>query len=124
MIQYQPAKPQIRGIPLIIFPPWIKKTYILVLKAQNSFIKLATEQGYSVFVVSGVNPDALYSYVGLEEFILEGFISALEIAKEIFGQPQVNVIGYCIGGNVLALVLGILKKRGNTSIKNATFLPH
>ena len=124
MIQYQPAKPQIRGIPLIIFPPWIKKTYILVLKAQNSFIKLATEQSYSVFVVSGVNPDALYSCVGLEEFILEGFISALEIAKEIFGQPQVNVIGYCIGGNVLALVLGILKKRGNTSIKNATFLPH
>ena len=77
-----------------------------------------------MFVVSGVNPDALYSYVGLEEFILQGFISALEIAKEIFGQPQVNVIGYYIGSNVLALVLGILKKRGNTSIKNATFLPH
>ena len=74
-----------------------------------------------MFVVSGVNPDALYSYVGLEEFILEGFISALEIAKVISGQPQINVIGYCIGGTLLALVLALLKKRCNTSIKTINF---
>ena len=91
------------------------------LKAQNSFIKWATEQGYSVFAVSWVNLDASYSDVGLEEFILERFISAPEIAKEISGQPQINVIGYCIGGTLLALVLALLKKRGNTSIKTINF---
>ena len=74
-----------------------------------------------MFVVSWVNPDASYSYVGLEEFILEGFISELKIAKEILGPPQVSVIGYCIGGNVLALVLALLEKRSNTSVKTATF---
>tara|TARA_B100000780_G_scaffold260231_1_gene211786 strand:+ start:99 stop:452 length:354 start_codon:yes stop_codon:yes gene_type:complete len=93
----------------------------LDLKAQNSFIKWATEQGYSVFAVSWVNLDASYSDVGLEEFILERFISALEIAKVISGQPQINVIGYCIGGTLLALVLALLKKRGNTSIKTINF---
>ena len=69
-----------------------------------------------MFVVSWVNPDASYSYVGLEEFISE-----LKIAKEILGPPQVSVIGYCIGGNVLALVLALLEKRSNTSVKTATF---
>ena len=77
LFQYQPAKPEIREIPLIIFPPWINKYYILNLKGQNSFIKWESEQGYSVFVVSWVNPDASYSDVGLEKCIMEGFISAL-----------------------------------------------
>ena len=121
LIQYAPSKETVREIPLVIFPPWINKFYILDLKAQNSFIKWVTEQGYSVFVVSWINPDRSYAEVGLEEYISEGFCTAIDTVKQISGQEQVNALGYCIAGTVLSLVLALMKKRGDTSIKSATF---
>ena len=93
-------------------PPWINKYYILDLKAKNSLIKWITEQGYSVFVVSWINPDASYAEVGLEEHILEGFYAAIDTLKQISGHKQVNALGYCIAGTVLGLVLALMKKRG------------
>ena len=121
LIQYQPSTETVREIPLIIFPPWINKFYILDLKAQNSFIKWVLDQGYSVFVVSWVNPDQSYDEVGLEEYISEGFYAAISTVKQISGQKQVNALGYCIAGTVLSLVLALMKKRGDRSIKSATF---
>ena len=121
LIQYEAVQPEVRAVPLVIFPPWINKYYILDLKAQNSFIKWVTEQGYTVFVVSWVNPDASYADVGIEEYINEGYLTALATVKEITNRPRVNVIGYCIGGTVLSLVLSLFKKRGDASIASATF---
>ena len=121
LIQYQPSTENVHETPLIIFPPWINKYYILDLKAKNSLIKWITEQGYSVFVVSWINPDASYAEVGLEEYISEGFYTAIDTVKQISGHKQVNALGYCIAGTVLGLVLALMKKRGETSIKSATF---
>ena len=121
LIQYQPSTENIHETPLIIFPPWINEYYILDLKAKNSLIKWITEQGYSVFVVSWINPDASYAEAGLEEYILEGFYTAIDTVKQILGQKQVNALGYCIAGTVLGLVLALMKKCGETSIKLATF---
>lgn len=121
IIQYAPATEQVHAIPLIIFPPWINKFYILDLKEQNSLIKWITEQGFTLFVVSWVNPDATYRDVGMEDYIEDGFLAAMREVKEITGQKQVNVVGYCIGGTTLALTLSLLKKRGDTSVRSATF---
>lgn len=121
IIQYAPATEQVHAIPLIIFPPWINKFYILDLKEQNSLIKWITEQGFTLFVVSWVNPDATYRDIGMEDYIEDGFLAAMREVKEITGQKQVNVVGYCIGGTTLALTLSLLKKRGDTSVRSATF---
>ena len=110
LIQYQPSTENVHETPLIIFPPWINKYYILDLKAKNSLIKWITEQGYSVFVVSWINPDASYAEVGLEEYISEGFYKAIGTIKQISGHKQVNALGYCIAGTVLGLVLALMKK--------------
>ena len=120
LIQYAPRTEQVHAIPLIIFPPWINKFYILDLKEQNSFIKWVTEQGITLFVVSWVNPDAGYADVGLEEYIEEGYLAAIREAKTITGQKKVNTIGYCIGGTTLNLTMALLKKRKDTSINTAT----
>ncbi|MCO6382985.1 class I poly(R)-hydroxyalkanoic acid synthase [Oceanicola sp. 502str15] len=121
LIQYAPATDEQYKTPLIIFPPWINKFYILDLKPQNSLIKWITEQGYTLFVVSWVNPDAGYADVGMEDYIEEGYLTALEQVKEITGEKKVNVIGYCIAGTTLALTLSLLKQRGDKSVKSATF---
>jgi polyhydroxyalkanoate synthase len=121
LIQYKPATETVYETPLIIFPPWINKFYILDLKAQNSLIKWITEQGYTLFVVSWVNPDASYSDVGLEDYIEEGYLEAFEQVKAITGVKQVNAIGYCIAGTTLSMVLSLLKQRGDKTVKSATF---
>lgn len=121
IIQYKPATETVHEIPIVLFPPWINKFYILDLKAQNSLIKWIVEQGYTLFVVSWVNPDRSYAEIGMEDYIEEGFLTAIEEVKSICGVGQVNAVGYCIAGTTLALTLALLKKRGDASVKSATF---
>ena len=121
LIQYTPSTEKAHEIPLIIFPPWINKFYILDLKEQNSFIKWAVEQGFTVFVVSWVNPDASYAHIALEDYIQDGYLTAFETARSIAGSQTVNAIGYCIGGTTLALTLALLKQRGENPVSSATF---
>jgi polyhydroxyalkanoate synthase len=106
---------------LLIFPPWINKFYILDLKAQNSLIKWTVEQGYTVFVVSWINPDDSYADVGMEDYIEEGFLTAIDQVKAITSQKQVNAVGYCIAGTTLHMTLALMKKRKDKSVKSATF---
>ena len=121
IIQYKPVTETVHEIPIVLFPPWINKFYILDLKAQNSLIKWIVEQGYTLFVVSWVNPDRSYAEIGMEDYIEEGFLTAIGEVKAICGTEQVNAVGYCIAGTTLALTLALMKKRGDKSVKSATF---
>ena len=93
LIQYAPKTEKVRKTPLLIFPPWINKFYILDLKPKNSLINWLVEQGYTLFVVSWVNPDASYADVGLGTYIEEGYLTAIDEVKQITAQDQVNVVG-------------------------------
>ena len=121
LIQYHPTTETVCETPIVLFPPWINKFYILDLKEKNSLIKWITDQGYTLFVVSWFNPGADDADVGLEHYIEDGFLTAIETAKEICDVPQVNAVGYCIAGTTLSLTLSLLKQRGDTSVKSATF---
>ncbi|MDX1744237.1 MAG: class I poly(R)-hydroxyalkanoic acid synthase [Ruegeria sp.] len=121
LIQYAPATETVHEIPIVLFPPWINKFYILDMKPENSLIKWITEQGYTLFVVSWVNPDASYAETGMEDYIQDGYLTAIEEAKKICKVKQVNAVGYCIAGTTLGLTLSLLKQRGDKSIKSATF---
>ncbi len=120
LIQYGPTTEKVRETPIVLFPPWINKFYILDLKPENSLIRWVVDQGYTLFVVSWVNPDESYADVGLDTYIEEGFLTAIEEAKAITGQAKVNAVGYCIAGTTLALALALMKQQGNASVKSAT----
>ena len=121
MIQYKPVTDTVHEIPIVLFPPWINKFYILDLKAQNSFIRWVTEQGYTLFVVSWVNPDRSHGDIGMDDYIEDGFLTAIREARAICGTRQVNAVGYCIAGTTLSLTLSLMKQRGDKSVKSATF---
>ena len=121
LIQYEPATEKVHEIPIVIFPPWINKFYIMDLKAQNSLIKWITEQGYTLFVVSWVNPGPEHAEVGMEDYIEDGYLAAFREVKSICKVKQVNAVGYCIAGTTLALVLSLLKQKGDKTVKSATF---
>lgn len=121
LIQYKPATETVHETPIVLFPPWINKFYILDLKAQNSLIKWVTEQGYTLFVVSWANANASHAEIGMGDYIEEGYLTAIEQVKGICKVKQVNAVGYCIAGTTLSLSLSLLKQRGDKSIKSATF---
>ncbi|MEX5726862.1 polyhydroxyalkanoate synthase [Rhodovulum iodosum] len=121
LIQYAPTTETVHAQPLIIFPPWINKFYILDLKEKNSLIKWIVDQGFTLFVVSWVNPGPDYADVGMDTYIEEGYFEAIREVKAITGQDKVNVVGYCIAGTTLALALGLMAKRGDSSVRSATF---
>nr|WP_238538195.1 class I poly(R)-hydroxyalkanoic acid synthase [Oceaniovalibus guishaninsula] len=121
LIQYAPTTDQVHTIPLVIFPPWINKFYILDLKEQNSLIRWIVSQGFTLFVVSWKNPDPSYADVGIGDYIEEGYLEALREVREICGTDKVNAIGYCIAGTTLALTLSLLRKRGDNPVNSATF---
>lgn len=121
LIQYKPKTETVHEIPLLIFPPWINKFYILDLKPQNSLIKWCVEQGYTLFVVSWVNPDASYKDIGMSDYVQDGYLAAMAEVKSICKVDKLNVVGYCIAGTTLSLTLALMNKRGDHSVNSATF---
>ncbi len=121
LIQYSPTTDEVHETPLIIFPPWINKFYIMDLKPQNSLIRWIVDQGYTLFIVSWVNPDARYADVGMDTYIRDGFLKAIDEVKQITGQEQVNAAGYCIAGTTMSLMLAWMHKQKIKSVKSATF---
>ena len=121
LIQYTPTTRQVDRRPLLIIPPWINKFYILDLQPKNSFIKFCLDQGKTVFVISWVNPDERHRDLGWESYMTLGPLAALDAIEEATGEAEVNVIGYCIGGTLLATVLGHMAATGDHRFTSATF---
>ncbi len=121
LIQYAPTQPRIYARPLVIVPPWINKFYILDLQPSNSFVKYATDAGRNTFVVSWRNPDASLADMTWADYLKLGPIAAATVAAQIAGSADVDAIGYCIGGTLLATALAYLARTGRKLVNSATF---
>jgi polyhydroxyalkanoate synthase len=121
VIQYDPVTEEVAKRPLLIFPPWINKFYILDLQPANSFIRWMIEQGRTVFVVSWVNPGPELKHKTFEDYIKQGCFEALDAVEQATGEAEVDAIGYCIGGTMLSTALALMAKRGDRRIRSATF---
>lgn len=122
LIQYEPTTKDVYKKPLLIVPPWINKYYILDLKPENSFIKWAVDQGFTVFTISWVNPDSKLAQKRFENYMEEGVLSALFQIEKATGEKSVNAIGYCLGGTLLTTTLAYLAaKKQSSRVSSATF---
>ncbi|MEM5501447.1 class I poly(R)-hydroxyalkanoic acid synthase [Ahrensia kielensis] len=121
LIQYTPTTDKALKRPLLICPPWINKFYILDLNPEKSFIKWAVDQGHTVFVMAWVNPDERHKNMDWTDYIHEGLFFALDNIEKATGEKQVNAIGYCVGGTLLATALGYMAQIGDTRIATSTF---
>lgn len=122
IIQYAPSTEKVFKRPLLIIPPWINKFYILDLNARKSFVKWCVDQGHSVFMISWVNPDARHAEKGWADYTHEGIDFALAAIEQATGESQVNAVGYCIGGTLLASTLALHAQEKNDRIRSATLL--
>lgn len=121
LLQFSPSTDEIHERPLLIFPPWINKYYILDLRPENSFVRWLVAQGYTVFLVSWVNPGPEMAEAGFEEYMKGGVFAALEAVEQATGVRDPNCVGYCIGGTLLAATLAYMAATGDDRIHSATF---
>jgi polyhydroxyalkanoate synthase len=121
LIQYAPTTETVLERPLLIVPPWINKFYILDLTPEKSFIKWCVAQGVTVFVVSWVNPDSNLAEKSFEDYMRDGPLAALDVVEQATGERQINTIGYCVGGTLLATTLAYMASKGDERIASATF---
>jgi polyhydroxyalkanoate synthase subunit PhaC len=121
LIQYNPATENVLEVPLVIFPPWINRFYILDLTPQKSFIRWAVDQGVTVFVVSWKSADETMAELVWDDYI-RAQIDAIDAVRERLQVPAVHTIGYCVAGTTLAATLSILARRGQADkVKSVTF---
>ncbi|MDQ6917271.1 MAG: class I poly(R)-hydroxyalkanoic acid synthase [Pseudomonadota bacterium] len=122
LIMYQPTTKKVYKRPLLIIPPWINKYYILDLREKNSLIKWCVERGLTVFVISWVNPDERLADKDFVDYMLEGPLAAIGAIEKATGQKDVNALGYCLGGTLLAATLGHLAAKKKHPIASASFM--
>jgi polyhydroxyalkanoate synthase len=122
LIEYVPLGPTSYAVPLLVIPPWINKFYVLDLQPKNSLVRFLLARGFSVFMISWKNPDASMEDISFEDYMVEGALAASDVARAITGAERVNPVGYCIGGTLLAAVLGCLAARGDERFGPATFM--
>ena len=121
LLQFAPTTAKQYKKPLLIFPPWINKYYILDLREKNSFIKWATDQGHTVFCVSWVNPDARLAEKSFEDYLTEGALAAIDAVCKQTGVQEINTIGYCLGGTLLGSTLAYMAAKKDKRVASATF---
>ena len=122
LIQYAPQTEKVHERPLVIVPPCINKFYILDLQPQNSFVAHAVAQGMTVFLVSWRNPQAELGRLGWDDYVEQGALKALEVARDVSGVEQVNALGFCVGGTILSAALSVAKARGEDPAASLTLL--
>jgi polyhydroxyalkanoate synthase len=122
LIQYKPLTETVFERPLLIVPPCINKFYILDLQPENSLVRYGVEQGNTVFLVSWCNPDASLGDRTWDNYIEDAAIQAIHVVQEISGQKQINTLGFCVGGTILATALAVLAARNEYPAASLTLL--
>ena len=122
LIQYRPLTETVRARPLLLVPPCINKYYILDLQAQNSFIRFCVERGNTVFVISWRNPHEDLAHIGWDDYVERGPVAAIEHVQRICSVPQINVLGFCVGGTLLSTALAVRAARGHDGVASLTLL--
>jgi polyhydroxyalkanoate synthase len=122
LIQYAPQTETTYEIPLLSSPPWINKYYIMDLAPGRSFVEWAVQHGHTVFQISYRNPDAGMGHVRLDDYLLDGPRTALDVVNDITGSEKVNMVGLCLGGSLTAMLLAYMAAKGDNRINSATLL--
>ena len=122
LIQYAPITNEVQRTPILLVPSWVNKYYILDLTEKNSFVKWLTEQGYTVFLISWVNPDSSFRKTTFDDYIRLGPLAASDWIERITGEKQVSAIGYCLGGILLACTMAYCDSHGEKRFASGTYL--
>jgi polyhydroxyalkanoate synthase len=121
LIQYSPTTEQVVKRPLLFVPAWINKFYIVDLREKNSWVKWAVDQGHTVFMISWINPTEELAQKSFSDYVIRGPVEAIDAIEKATGEREVNAVGYCIGGTLLASSIAYMANKGDDRVRTGTF---
>jgi polyhydroxyalkanoate synthase len=122
LIQYAPATDEAYERPIVMIPPCINKFYIMDLQPGNSLVGYLREQGHTVFMLSWRNVGPEQGHLKWDDYLERGVMQAIDVAREITGTDQVNTLGFCVGGTLLASALAVMKAQDRHCVASMTLL--
>ncbi len=122
LIQYAPLTDKVADKPLLIIPPCINKFYVMDLQPDNSLVRFIVEQGVTVFLVSWKNPGPKEAHYDWDDYLELGPLAALEIVRAVTRVRKPNVLGFCVGGTILASALAVARARGEDPVESLTLM--
>ena len=122
LIQYTPTTEKVYSVPVLIIPPFINKYYILDLSENNSYVRWLVGEGFTVFMVSWVNPDSSLAGVGFEDYVLKGVVEAADVVSSVCRTKRINAVGYCSGGTMLSVAQALLRARDDKRFVSCTLI--
>ena len=122
LLEYKPLTAEVFATPMLFVPPCINKFYILDLQPDNSLIRHTVAQGNRLFVVSWRNPGPEMAEFTWDQYVEDGAIKAIDVAREIAGCKKINTLGFCVGGTILSTALAVLAARGERPAASLTLL--
>ena len=122
LIQYSPTTNEVHVRPFLVVPPCINKFYILDLRPDNSFVRYAVEQGFTVFIVSWRNVKAEQGHLTWDDYIANGVVKAIDLVRLITNVEKINILGFCVGGTLVGSSLAVLRRMGKDVVESVTFL--
>jgi polyhydroxyalkanoate synthase len=122
LIQFAPTTSTVFRTPLLVVPPWINKYYVLDLRPENSFLRWAVERGRTAFVISWANPGKAHAETGMDDYMCEGALAAIDVVREITGEDRLDLLGFCIGGMLTLCTLAWLAAGNRSPVRSATLL--
>ena len=120
LIQYEPTTDRVHPEPVLMIPAWIMKYYILDLSEHNSMVRFLQDKGHTVFMISWKNPDQEDSDKGLNDYLIDGALKAVDVVSEIMPEKKINAVGYCVGGTLLAMAAAYLARKKDERLNSLT----
>lgn len=124
IIHYKPLAEKVLEVPLLIFPPFINKYYALDLEERISVIGKLLKDGQNIFLISWKNFPANKdtAKISLEDYVMAG-VDVIDFILKNYGFSALNLMGYCVGGTITAIVASFLKAtRKVNPINTITFV--